>query len=122
MLKAQITYTDAGETYEHKSPVSINLCNATLFYIHKEKTRSQFKGGYYKTDVILTGKYKGEDFSYQARIDVTGEKCTTIESHIRSFFRHIWKNRHNKRHPIVAYYRPLLKGQIICLKMLKEKA
>ena len=121
MLKAQITYTEAGEIYEHKSPVSINLCNATLFYIHQEKTRDQFKGGYYKTDVLLTGKYNGEDFSYQARIDVTEEKFTTIESHIRSFFKYLWKNRHNKQNP-VAYYRPLLQGQIIALKLLQQKA
>jgi hypothetical protein len=121
MLKAQITFTEAGEIYQHKTPVSINLCNATLFYIHKEKSRDQFKGGYYKTDVILTGKYKGEDFSYQARIDVTEEEFTTIYLHISSYFRYLWKNRHDKRNP-VAYYRPLLQGQIIALKLLKQTA
>jgi len=31
------------------------------------------------------------------------------------------KNRHDKRNP-VAYYRPLLKGQIIALKLLKQTA
>ena len=92
-----------------------------MFYIHKEKTRDQFKGGYYKTDVILTGKYKGEDFSYQARIDVTEEKVTTLNSHISSYFKYLWKNRHDKRDP-VGYYRPLLKGQIIALKLLKQTA
>lgn len=121
MLKAQITYTEAGEIYEHKSPVSINRCNATLFYIHQAKARDQFKGGYYKTDVLLTGTYKGEDFSYQARIDVTEEKFPTIESHIRSFFKYLWKNRHSKMVPL-SYARRLLKGQIIALRLLQQKA
>jgi hypothetical protein len=71
--------------------------------------------------VLLTGTYKGEDFSYQARIDVTEEKFTTIESHIRSFFKYLWKNRHSKQSPL-AYYFPLLQGQIIALKLLKQKA
>ena len=119
MLKAQITYTEAGEIYEHKSPVSINTCNATLFYIHQEKARDKFKGGYYKTDVLLTGKYRGEDFSYKATIDVTEAKSPTIQNHISTYFRYLWKNRHDKRHPVV-YYRKLLQGQIIAIKLLKH--
>jgi len=55
MLKAQITFTEAGEIYQHKT------------------------------------------------------------------LRYLWKNRHDKRNP-VAYYRPLLKGQIIALKLLKQTA
>ena len=121
MLQAQITYTEAGEIYKHKSPVSINACNATLFYIHQAKARDQYKGGYYKTDVILTGKYKGEDFSYQAGIDVTEEKAVTIESHIHALFKYLWKNRHSKMVPL-SYARRLLKGQIIALKLLQQKA
>ena len=121
MLNAQITYTEAGEIYQHKSPVSVALCNATLFYIHEAKTRDKFKGGYYKTDVVLTGKYKGEDFKYQARIDVTEKKSPTVQNHICTYFKHLWKNRHDKRYP-VAYYRPLLQGQIIALKLLKQAA
>ncbi len=121
MLQAQITYTEAGEIYKHNSPVSINRCNATLFYIHQAKARDQSKSSYYKTDVLLTGTYKGEDFSYQAGIDVTEEKLPTIESHIRSLFKYLWKNRHSKMVPL-SYARRLLKGQIIALRLLQQKA
>lgn len=118
MITAQITYTEAGDIFTHAVPHSVSLCNLTLYQIHNQKKKDAFQGGYYKTDVILSGKYRGEDFSYTARIDVDSEKHETIQDHIKTYAKRLFKNRHT---PFVKQYGlNLLKGQIIALRLLKQ--